>query len=436
MARRPRLSATTAALAALSLSACGLLEVDYPGTILDEDLQGPEGLGSLYVGVLYDFASVWNGELVLQVGLLSDEFVITAPPFIQRHYPTDQRDLSSVRPAGTGLVYVNAHRLRVSADRAAERFELNAEDPEDPRLPELLTIAGFAYVELADDFCEGVPLGSVEPDGSFSSGLPTTSDELREAAVIRFERALMTSAASGDVGHFARLGYARALVGLGRYADAAAAAGLVPTGYAYRIGHTQEGVRNQVYHNNGRFGVVTVADLEGGNGLPYRSQMDPRVPWVRSPADAVGFDRQTPLYQILAHDSYEAPTVVATGAEARLIEAEAALANGDAQWLVILQDLRAESGLDFTGVPLLQDQGSTPANVDLLFAERAFWMYGTGRRLGDMRRLMRQYGRLSENVFPTGPFAGVGGGFYGASTSFPITAEQQGIPNFTGCVTP
>ena len=31
--------------------------------------------------------------------------------------------------------------------------------------------------------------------------------------------------------------------------------------------------------------------------------------------------------------------------------------------------------------------------MDLLFSERAFWMFATGHRLGDMRRLIRQYGR-------------------------------------------
>jgi hypothetical protein len=32
-------------------------------------------------------------------------------------------------------------------------------------------------------------------------------------------------------------------------------------------------------------------------------------------------------------------------------------------------------------------------------------LFGTGSRLGDLRRLIRQYGRNAETVFPTGPYA-------------------------------
>jgi starch-binding outer membrane protein, SusD/RagB family len=42
--------------------------------------------------------------------------------------------------------------------------------------------------------------------------------------------------------------------------------------------------------------------------------------------------------------------------------------------------------------------------VDLHFQERAFWLWLTGQRLSDMRRLVRQYNRPQETVFPTGTF--------------------------------
>jgi hypothetical protein len=40
--------------------------------------------------------------------------------------------------------------------------------------------------------------------------------------------------------------------------------------------------------------------------------------------------------------------------------------------------------------------------VDLLFQERAYGLYLTGHRLSDMRRLIRQYGRTPDTIFPTG----------------------------------
>ena len=68
----------------------------------------------------------------------------------------------------------------------------------------------------------------------------------------------------------------------------------------------------------------------------------------------------------------------------------------------ILNDLRDLQGLDNLGTP-----GNQDAAIDLLFSERAFWMFATGHRLGDMRRLIRQYGRaagdgLSQRGLPQG----------------------------------
>jgi hypothetical protein len=62
-----------------------------------------------------------------------------------------------------------------------------------------------------------------------------------------------------------------------------------------------------------------------------------------------------------------------------------------------------------TALPALTDPGSADARVNLLFQERAFWMYLTGHRLGDLRRLVRQYGRGAETVFPTGNYPGAAG---------------------------
>jgi len=50
----------------------------------------------------------------------------------------------------------------------------------------------------------------------------------------------------------------------------------------------------------------------------------------------------------------------------------------------------------------LADPGTQAAREDLMFRERAFWLFGTGHRLGDLRRMIRQYGRGAETVFPTG----------------------------------
>jgi hypothetical protein len=67
-----------------------------------------------------------------------------------------------------------------------------------------------------------------------------------------------------------------------------------------------------------------------------------------------------------------------------------------------------------------------------MFRERAFWLFGTGHRLGDLRRLVRQYGRGSETVFPTGNY--FKGGLYGTDVNIPVPFEERNNPNFTGCL--
>jgi hypothetical protein len=106
---------------------------------------------------------------------------------------------------------------------------------------------------------------------------------------------------------------------------------------------------------------------------------------------------------------------LATGVEARLIEAEVALHGGAVgTWAADLNTLRAAGNMGgtyitITGtIPTLGPDSTTSApaaeQVDVMFRERAFWLYGTGMRLGDMRRLVRQYGRDQSTVFSVGPF--------------------------------
>jgi len=80
---------------------------------------------------------------------------------------------------------------------------------------------------------------------------------------------------------------------------------------------------------------------------------------------------------------------------------------------------------------------ATADQVNLLYQERAFWLYLTGRRLGDMRRLIRNYGRDPETVFPTGDYP-IQGAKYGKATAIPFikAAEAQFNPKITtGCTT-
>ena len=112
-----------------------------------------------------------------------------------------------------------------------------------------------------------------------------------------------------------------------------------------------------------------------------------------------------------------------------MIEAEAALRAGNtATWLARLNTARANYGMG-----ALADPGNQNARVDLLFRERAFSLFATGHRLGDLRRLVRQYGRGSETVYPTGDYH-KDGLKLGTDLQFIIPQNEKNNPKFTGCI--
>jgi hypothetical protein len=79
------------------------------------------------------------------------------------------------------------------------------------------------------------------------------------------------------------------------------------------------------------------------------------------------------------------------------------------------------------------DPGSSAASIDLLFRERAFTLFATSHRLGDMRRMVRQYARPAESVFPTGNYHKDGLKF-GTDVNFLVPAPERNNPKFTGCI--
>ena len=78
----------------------------------------------------------------------------------------------------------------------------------------------------------------------------------------------------------------------------------------------------------------------------------------------------------------------------------------------------------------------TPATqaeaTSLFFREKALWQFSRGFRLSDLRRLVRQYGRTQDQVFPTGIFF-KSGTPYGSDVNFPVTTDEYNNPDFKGC---
>jgi hypothetical protein len=220
------------------------------------------------------------------------------------------------------------------------------------------------------------------------------------------------------------VGRGRTQLGRAQFADAAASVAVVPTDYEYTTQYSPA-QPNGVYQIINTEKWITVSDLEGGNGLDFRSAQDPRVPTAFVDKGSDGF---TDVYTFTRYASVSSPVVLASGVEARLIEAEVLLRAGNA--VGALQRLNALRATTPNLAPLTL-QPTPAAQVDQLFRERAFWLFATGHRHGDLRRLVRQYGRPAASVFPTG--AHKNGLTYGDDVTFAPDATQVSNPNFTKC---
>jgi starch-binding outer membrane protein, SusD/RagB family len=442
----------------VALAACdvdSMMEIDdpeFPGA-------GQIPIASIAGGATVEFMRAWGGvasnlhdEGMITVGAaISDEF-IAAGTFTTR-IAIDQRDPQAPSQGNiTDAAFRWLHRARRAARDATA--ELVAEGiTTGTEAARLHGLEGYAWVGLGEIFCGAVPISNVE-DGQFVGGPMHTTTQLFEGAVERFNRAL----AAQSTFHMAAVGKGRALLNLGRFADAAAAVSGVPTSFIYFLEHSDNASiqRNNIsaLSDNGRW---SMSDNEGVNGLPFRSSGDPRVPWrPRGP----GFDPLVPLfvserYMVTTSTSTNnaANVVLADGIEARLIQAEAALhAGGD--WLGPLNALRADfeslmaarygnyAANLATGVaagrlnptlPPLTDPGSAAARQDLILEERAYWLFLTGHRQGDLRRFMRApYNRAANTLFPIGAHhLSSGAGAYQNAVSFPLPLDEEGNnPNY------
>ena len=413
------------AIAALALTGCSsdrVLHVDRPDIIDPTGLNNPAGVTALHAGVIGDLAAYMDGAVGINasVGLFTDELRFGAtPPEIK------QFDTRSLIEQNTLLwqVYGNIQQLRGQADRAAEA--LAKVSASDTRIGEMDAISGFSYVLLGELFCSGVPIGTIGEDAE-----PQTTTQVLQGGIAKLDAATAAAGTDEQIKNLAAVLKGRALLDLGQFDEAATAVASVPTDFKYTTFHAattpyqQNGYWDYMFNSDG----LLVSEREGTNGMNYASADDPRVP-VTGDGSPSRFDAVTPAYYFALLTGFDSPMTIASGAEARLIEAEAELQKGNsASFMQKINDLRA-----FQNLPPVADPGLLNGRVDLLFHERAFTLFATSHRLSDMRRLVRQYGRDAESVFPTGNYHKDGLKF-GTDVNFLVPAPERNNPKFTGCL--
>jgi hypothetical protein len=430
-----------------------LLEPQEPGLITPDIVQTPAAADAMRKGALDRFRAATEGGnaggLWSMSGLLADEWK-SGDTFIQR-VETDQR-IIQFNNAEIIDEYRAQHRARQAARDAIGKLLEFLPTPVWYQA-QMWWVMGHVEMQLAENWCNGVPYGTIV-NGIPVYTAPLTMMEGLDLAMTHLDSALMladsalvlsaTDTAAISVRRGIQISRARVFVNRGDFAAAAAAVAGIPTAYRYIQTHslTTTDVAAWSLNNSQRRWVVGDSfDVAGRiqNAIPFASAGDPRVPVegtsVSSPLSRA-FDNSTWFVRQIIWGRSDAIPLL-SGIDARLIEAEERLqANDFGEMTNILNGLRGTPqylGSAYSN-PVMANLAVPATRTDaenLFFREKAFWQFGRGYRLPDLRRLVRQYGRTPDQVFPTGTFFKTNLP-YGTDMNFPITTDETPNPLWSG----
>src|SRR5687768_6894068 len=176
---RVRAAAWIAAAALVpALGACSdvtdtLLDAVDPDVISPENAQSVEGARSLYTGALSRLRLIASGtggegSTWLFGGLLADEWS-TSSTFVQND-ETDQRSIQTNNGTVTTM-FRQLARARTSSNEAIRLMRIWRET-ETTRIAELYFVRAFAEMQMANDFCNGIPLSSQDSTGALIFDVP------------------------------------------------------------------------------------------------------------------------------------------------------------------------------------------------------------------------------------------------------------------------
>ncbi|MBC8087774.1 MAG: hypothetical protein H7Z40_10960 [Phycisphaerae bacterium] len=399
-----------------------LVRATDPDLINPDQVTTPSAANGLRLGALGRFnGSTTGGEtMFLYGGLFGDEFG-TGDTFTQR-VETDQRALTPENGNIT-TAYRGLHTPRISAIQAREALEEFAPLAPAWNYGEMFFVEAYMLNLLSEHFCNGQPI-SFFRDGVEEFGDPQSNAQVFTLALSKVDSGLTklgttTGANETRVRSSLQVLRARILINQGNFAAVQAAVANVPTSFVWFQEHAATARTPGVWallNNQRRY---SVSNNEGPLQLNFGAAADPRVPTCaagQAACAAAGFTTARPfdsgnsavpnmLYQLIWPTDASSVALI-SGLQARLFEAEALNQTGNfTAALTILNALRAAPpgyGRTIAALTPLTDPGTPAARRDMIFREKAFWLFGLGHRYGDMRRMMRQYGMTANQVFPNG----------------------------------
>lgn len=419
-----RAAAVLAVGSSLILGGCGaldkLLSVEAPATVEERDLESPSSASLLVRSAENEFRCAVTHYINVSA-LYGSEFAVPSNSaslafYDQRRWTTSgfpaqyaQRDCEDAVPG----LYLPLSRARWLADEVLKRLDgwgpqKVAQKPTFEA--QVAAYAGYAYLLMGESMC------SV----AFDEGVEQTPADAFGLAIARFDLA-MTAAAAARADRFlnlARVGKARALLNLGRKSDAAAVAAQVPNDFAFTMSYSggSTATYNKQWELNHLQGEATVE-------APYRRMAFAGVPDPRvkvTDTKTVGTGGGLPIWTADKYAGANSPVELATWQEARLIVAEAAVADGRLQQAVdIINDLHARVGL-----PRFQSSRASEI-MDQIIYERRAELFLEGHHFMDIKRYNLALDPAPGEIFPWG-------GTYGDLNCYPLPAvEYLNNPNIT-----
>ena len=411
-----RLTATVVAALMTTTAACDrLLDVENPASVPIEALDNPALMQTLESASIQSFQCAFQ-QYVGTVGVLSGEYWVSSN-FVDSH-PWEWRGIVQIKGTGgscpnnrnaTSLgFYTPMQQAQFQLDDLFERVSkfTDAEVPNRQRmLAEARAYSGYAHLILGETMCE------MALDG----GPKMTSQEVWAVAESRFSEAITIATALGtgadpvSLKNMAIAGRARTRLMMGKLAEAAADARLVPATFVRNAEYTNtsQARENRMFNMTvtNRFISVTPAY----QNLTVNGAADPRVPAVN--ANVLGQDGATPYWRQTKITAVNSPLPIASYKESQLILAEAS--TDQTEKLAALNRVRALYSI----APL-----TGTVTDDIIIEERRRGLFSEGPRYTDMLR--------KKLPFQTG--TNRKGQTYSDLTCIPLPdVETQNNPNFS-----
>lgn len=321
MPRRMKIGRSLAVAGALALGACsGILEVDNPGPIEDEQLQTADAVGGFVAGMSGDLSNALD-EIVRITGIASDEMAHGGSYAGEGLW---YRGI--INPEDVNNQWALMQRARWVAESGIQRIKTlpGYSYDGDPTAARANLLAGFSNRLLGENVCRAVfDGGPVESD---SAHFTRAEGYFTEAIRIAQSKNII------DVLTAAYGGRASVRASLGDWTGAVADAQQVPAAFTYLARFSTNSTResNSLVQETYVRREFTVFGTQWAQVFN-----DPRVPWDTMYTNAArtavqkGQDGKTNYFRQRKYPDLGADIALTKGAEMLMLRAEAALRNGD-----------------------------------------------------------------------------------------------------------